>query len=407
MVPILTQGPVDPHKRSLTKVLEGASFPLFCEITATKPRKWKMHQAAHLVLETTAPLSPPVTSYPTGRDRAEMIIAAGVVLTICYVARLVLITLLMAILLTFILAPLRDFLQRLHLPRSISSLLAVLLLLTFMCAATFYSYSQAVTFMQTLPKYSGEIREAIMRARARAETFQKTTTGVLEPDGEDRTTVTVRPAATPAWQALAQSLGSVSQVLVAISFIPFLVYFMLTWHHHVRSATVMLFRLENRHAAYVTLGLIARMMRSFMVGNLLVGLFLAAVSTAVFGLIHLPFFYFVGIFSGFLSLVPYLGGVLALAPPLMVGLGQISSGDALVIAVTVFMLHLFALNVLYPKLVGNRLQLNPLVVSLALLFWGWMWGGMGLVLAIPITGAMKIIFDHVESLQPYAVWLGE
>ncbi len=366
-----------------------------------------MHQAAHLVLETTAPSSPPVVSHPTGRDRAEMIIAAGVVLTICYVARLVLITLLMAIMLTFILAPLRDFFQRLHLPRSISSLLAILLLLTFMGAATFYSYSQAVTFMQTLPKYSGEIRDAINRARARAETFQKTTTEVLEPDGEDKTTVTVRPAATPAWQALAQSLGSVSQVLVAISFIPFLVYFMLTWHHHVRSATVMLFRLENRHAAYVTLGLIARMMRSFMVGNLLVGLFLAAVSTAVFGLIHLPFFYFVGIFSGFLSLMPYLGMVLALVPPLMVGLGQISSGDALVIAVTVFVLHLFALNVLYPKLVGNRLQLNPLVVSLALLFWGWMWGGMGLVLAIPITGAMKIIFDHVESLQPYGVWLGE
>jgi predicted PurR-regulated permease PerM len=70
-------------------------------------------------------------------------------------------------------------------------------------------------------------------------------------------------------------------------------------------------------------------------------------------------------------------------------------------------LHVFSLNVLYPKFLGNRLQLNPLAVTMALLVWGWLWGAMGLVLAIPITAAMKIIFDHVQSLKPYAVWLGE
>jgi len=70
-------------------------------------------------------------------------------------------------------------------------------------------------------------------------------------------------------------------------------------------------------------------------------------------------------------------------------------------------LHLFALNILYPKLLGNRLQLNPLAVTIALLLWAWLWGAVGLLLAIPITAAMKIIFDHVEALKPYGVWLGE
>jgi predicted PurR-regulated permease PerM len=79
----------------------------------------------------------------------------------------------------------------------------------------------------------------------------------------------------------------------------------------------------------------------------------------------------------------------------------------LVIAITVFGLHVFAINVLYPKLIGKRLQLNPLAVTLALLLWGWLWGAMGLILAIPITGALKIIMDHIESLRPYGAWLGE
>jgi predicted PurR-regulated permease PerM len=169
----------------------------------------------------------------------------------------------------------------------------------------------------------------------------------------------------------------------------------------------MLFPLHSRHTAYVTLGLISAMIRSFMVGNLLIGLFVGAASTAVFAMLNVPFFYFVGFMSGFLSLLPYMGVLLALAPPIFVGIGHISSGEALAVIATVVGLHLIALNILYPKFLGNRLQLNPLAVTLALLLWAWLWGAMGLLLAIPITGAMKIIFDHVDSLKRYGVWLGE
>jgi predicted PurR-regulated permease PerM len=99
--------------------------------------------------------------------------------------------------------------------------------------------------------------------------------------------------------------------------------------------------------------------------------------------------------------------LLAMVPPLLAGVGHIRSTQFAVIIVTVLGLHLFALNVLYPKFLGNRVQLNPLAVTLALLFWGWPWGAMGLILAIPITAAIKIVLDHVENLRPYAAWLGE
>jgi predicted PurR-regulated permease PerM len=119
------------------------------------------------------------------------------------------------------------------------------------------------------------------------------------------------------------------------------------------------------------------------------------------------FFIFVGVLSGFLSLVPYLGIVVAMVPPILVGFGQLEAGDLFVVVISVIAMHLIALNVLYPKLLGSRLRINPLAVTLALLFWGAVWGAVGLLLAIPITGALKIICDHVESLKPYADWLGE
>ncbi len=339
---------------------------------------------------------------PGARPRhwALNLIGIGAILALCYFGELVLGVMLVAVLLAFILAPVVDLLIRIRLPRGVASLIAVLLLVSAGGGILYLSYNQAASFLKDLPNYTAQIKEEINRFRKQAEPLE-----AFNPSDEKGV---VRVYSTPRWtDLLTRGFGSVWQAIVALTFIPFLVYFMLSWQHHVRSATVMLFPLKNRHAAYVTLGLISAMMRSFIVGNLLVGLFMAGVSSAVFGILGLPFFYFAGVFSGFLSLVPYMGVLLALAPPLFVGLGHIGSGDLLAIVVTVFGLHLIALNVLYPKFLGNRLQLNPLAVTMALLLWGWLWGAVGLVLAIPITGAMKIIFDHVESLRPYGAWLGE
>jgi predicted PurR-regulated permease PerM len=70
-------------------------------------------------------------------------------------------------------------------------------------------------------------------------------------------------------------------------------------------------------------------------------------------------------------------------------------------------LHLLALNVFYPKLVGSRVHLNPLVVTVAILTWGWMWGAIGLVLAIPVTGSLKAVFDNVPGWRKYGEMLGD
>jgi len=347
---------------------------------------------------TPAPLP---STRSLSRNWAQIIIAVGVVLTLCYVAELVLVVVLVSTLIAFILAPVVDFLGQFRLPRSFSSLIAVMLLLAMLYGMSYLSYNQAASFLQVLPRYSERIRATVMSFRERAESLNP-----LRPVTDDKNVVRVLPSS-PLTDAVTRGFGSVSQGLFALTFIPFLVYFMLSWQQHARSATVMLFRMENRHTAYITLGLISNMIRSFMVGNLLIGLFMAAVSVALFGALGLPFFLVVGVISGFLSLVPYLGLLLALAPPLIVGLGQLDSGDLAAISLMVAALHFFALNVLYPKVLGNRMQLNPLAVTITLLFWGWLWGGMGLVLAIPITAAMKIIFDHVEALKPWGDWMGE
>ena len=337
---------------------------------------------------------------------AQVALAVLAMLAVAYVAALPLIVLLVAILLAFVLTPIVDIFHRLRVPRALGSLIAVLLFVAALYGIGQASYNKAVSFAQDLPKYSGKIRDIVGKVRHQAQQIQKTTETVLP--SEENKAPTVQVEQKKGWSDyLTQGLGPVTEIVFMASFIPFLTYFMLTWTDHVRSATVMLFRMKNRNTAYVTLGLISSMIRSFIVGNVLVGLFIGAVSTVVFGILHLPYFYFIGFISGFLSLVPYLGVVLATLPPLVSGIGVLHGPSMLAVLLTVLGLHLFALNVLYPKFLGSRLQLNPLAVTVALLFWGWLWGAMGLVLAVPVTAALKIVFDHVESLRGYGAWLGE
>ena len=144
------------------------------------------------------------------------------------------------------------------------------------------------------------------------------------------------------------------------------------------------------------------MVRAYVIGNFMLGLFLTLASAILFASVKLPYWIVVAPLSGFLSLVPYIGLPLAMMPPMLAAL-PVSREPAvyLFLAASVSLLHLFALNLLYPKFVGARVHLNPLAVTIALMFWGMLWGGIGLLLAIPITAAIKAVCDNVSGLQPY------
>ncbi len=356
--------------------------------------------------QPAGPADPAIEDHRVQRIQAAalVILATGVVLSLIYVAKLILVVILVSVLMAFVLAPVVDALSNMRVPRAVGASLAVFLLVAAVATVSYFSYARAVDFMSQMPEYKIRLKHILDDVRRQAEQFERSTELPSEP--EEKNTVTLRQSSSLR-DYLSHNMSSVTEVVLAITFVPFLIYFMLSWQDHVRAASVMLFRMENRNTAYVTLGLIAAMIRSFIVGNFMIGLFLSAASMAAFGLLGLPYFYFLGVMSGFLSLVPYLGVILAVLPPVIFGLGYLTTASFLVTCGIVVGLHLFAMNVLYPMVLGKRLQLNPLAVTIALLFWGWMWGAMGLILAVPLTGALKIICDNISQLRPYGAWMGE
>ncbi len=337
---------------------------------------------------------------------AQAVVAIAAAIGLIYLLKIVMVTVLCSLLLAFALDPVVIVLSRLHIPRSAGAGIALLLLLALFGGLTFFFYNRALDFVDELPKYSSTIRDSLRKIEAQAEKIENTTRTMI-PEEKGRKAVPVQVQEAPGLARMITAGAQFSEAALAASFVPFLIYFMLTWKAHAHAATLHMFPKQHRLTAYRTIGRISEMMRAFIVSNLIVGLINAVATSLVFWWAGLPYFYFLGPISAFVGLIPNLGVFFALIAPLAAGMGTISATKLLIVVIAVVSLHLISMNVLYPKVIGRRLRLNPLAVALALLFWAWIWGALGLILAVPLVATTKIVCDYVEPLQGLADWLGD
>jgi predicted PurR-regulated permease PerM len=260
-------------------------------------------------------------------------------------------------------------------------------------------------FGQNWPKYRAPLRAAVTTVEKRLDIFEARVSE-LEPSGRAGVRIVEVAESHPVRNAIFARLGSVYSFVLAATFVPFLVFFMLAAKRQVWHATMQLFPATERTQVKETLADVTHVLRSFVIGTALVGLILVVASWLFFWLIGLDFPFLTALASGLLNLVPYLGVILAWVPPLLVGLKKFdTAGPFIGIFTMLVVLHLITANFLIPALVGWRIRLNALALTVSLLFWGFLWGAMGLILAIPITAVIKVICDHVESWQPVGRWL--
>lgn len=336
------------------------------------------------------------------------IIAVAVLFGCIYYASSVVITLICSILIASVLDPGVKVMEAFRVPRWLAALIMVLLMLTVAYLVIYGIYDRAQAFFEALPRLVDRLRQITAHIQVTAHNIQQTTQTIM-PASPEANMPTVRlQQESPYMQFLLRGIGSVYAFTVTVMFIPFLVFFMLTSKNQLWAATLNLFPIKQRQQAEDVIHAIARMLRQFVVGNLFVGLISACLITPVFAIIHLQYALLMGPLAALLSLVPYIGVALGILPPLLVALMQYNTtGPFVAIGISVTVVHFLAVNILTPKLVGQRVNLNALAVTIAMMFWSWLWGGFGLVLAVPITAAIKAVCDNVEVLKPYGAWMGE
>lgn len=150
---------------------------------------------------------------------------------------------------------------------------------------------------------------------------------------------------------------------------------------------------------------IARKVRQFLVLRTLLGFITAILQAVWLWIIGVPLAIVWGLIFFVFNYVPTLGSVAASIPPTFMALVMMGWEHAIVAFVGIAVIEQFMGNFVDPKMQGHRLTISPLVVLLSVVFWGWVWGVPGALLAVPMTATLIIICAHVPSLEPIALLL--
>ena len=350
---------------------------------------------------------PPPAPYVriSGSTFSLRVIAAAIILLFCYYAQGVVITLLLSILLAYFLDPAVELLERMHLPRTVGALTMVLILIAVLVAGGYGLGERTADFAANWPKYGTMLRQAASSFEGKINGIEGKVSDMAAEPGN-----TARPESRPEpgilRNLILRSIGSLYAVFLEITFVPFLVFFMLAAKREVWHGTLQLFPVARRTQVKETLEDLRDVLRDYLAGMTLVTLIVIAASSLFFWWMDMDYPILTGIVSGLLNMVPYIGAVMAWLPAFVIALAKWKTiGYYVLIAGGLTAIHVLALNFVAPQLVGRRVRLNAVAITIALLFWGWVWGGMGLILAIPITATLRVICDHTESWRPIGRWL--
>ena len=369
-------------------------------------------------------------------------IAVAAAVALLYYGRDFFVTLIVSAGFAFILDPAVVLVMKLRIPRAAATGIVIGLALVGVYLLGAIIWSQVSTLTQDLPSYTSRLSEVVGAVNDRLNQVEQKSVEMVVPQRliqqgqqiQQRPQEAMRarrrkaglpaqpqPPMPPAIQevrihndpkpvltSIYTYLSGYFHALVMASFVPFLVYFMLSWRDHIQNSVLRIFRGEDRYVVGKSWSGIGDSTRAYVLGNFFLWLFLSSFSAIVFFLFGVPYWPLVGPLSAFLSLFPYVGLPLAVLPPALAALAVPNRFKiVLILIVITAALHLLTMNFMYAKVIGRRVRLNPLVVTIALMFWGLVWGGVGLILAVPITAAIKTICENVDALAPYGQLLGD
>ena len=133
------------------------------------------------------------------------------------------------------------------------------------------------------------------------------------------------------------------------------------------------------------------------------GLRIAAVSTIVLASFGVDFWILWGILTFLANFIPYVGSLAAMIPPILLTFLQYDEPwKGVLVATLLIGAQLVTGNLLEPRLAGQKLGVSPIMILLALAFWGWLWGVTGMILAVPIVVIIKIVLENIEQTKPIA-----
>ncbi len=207
--------------------------------------------------------------------------------------------------------------------------------------------------------------------------------------------------------AIGQTILTVGSSIVVLFLIPVYVFMILFYHPLLIDFIRKSFAENNQSQVREIVTQTKSVIQRYLVGLVIEAVLVAILNSTALLILGIQYAILLGITGALLNVIPYVGGLVAVAMPMMVALVTKSSGwYAIYVLAAYYFIQLIDNNYISPKIVASKVKINALFSILAVIVGNALWGIPGMFLSIPILAIIKLIFDHVGTLKKLGLFIG-
>jgi predicted PurR-regulated permease PerM len=325
-------------------------------------------------------------------------------LAIMYIAKSIIIPIVFAVIIAIVLHPVVNFMVRIKINRVLAIILTMFL--TFLVIAAFGAVliSQANRFGESWPVLVGKFTSLLNQNIADAADYfnkdpQKIHDWITKTQGE---IINVSTA------AIGQTIVLLGNGLVILLLIPFYIFMILFYQPLLIEFIRRLSGSNYQSHVREIVSQIKTVIQHYLVGLVIEAALMAAMNTAALLILGIEYAFILGILAALLNVIPYIGGIIAVAMPMMVALvTKPSPWYAFYVLAAYYIIQLIDNHYIVPYIVASKVKINALFSVIVVLAGNALWGIPGMFLSMPIIAIIKLICDHLEPLKPWGFLLGD
>jgi predicted PurR-regulated permease PerM len=340
---------------------------------------------------------------PLYHKLAVITIGLFVFFYVLFLGQEILVPLTFSWLLAILLNPVVNFLERKKINRIVAILLAITLMIVVTAGILFFIGSQFSMFVDMLPQLKHKSTELAHKGLTwLSHTFNITTPKVNSWINEQKA-----KGMEGASGLLGTTLGTVSGVFFALFLLPVYIFLFLFYKPLLLQFIAKLFSSDKHTVVADVLKETKSLIQNYLVGLMIEMCIVAVMNSVALMLIGIPYAILLGVIGAILNLIPYIGGIVAIALPMIMGLMTDTPASALYVFLAYMLIQFVDNNFLVPKIVASKVKVNAFISIIVVLIGGTLWGVAGMFLSIPLIAILKVIFDRVDALEPFGFLIGD
>ncbi|MGO4707722.1 AI-2E family transporter [Chryseobacterium sp. 2TAF14] len=310
----------------------------------------------------------------------------------------------LAFLMAMLFLPVADFMERkLKFPRSVSTIVSVMIMLIILTGMLFFFGSQISSFSKDLPHLSKQFNLVFHNL----QNWVSQTFNVKIDEQLDYLDQGLNKLLSSSGIILGFTLGIFSTSLGFLVFFILFFIFILNYRRILNNFIVNVFNEKHKASVQEVVSEVRIMTKRYIIGLCLQVIIVSALSTIILTILGVKYAVLLGILTGVLNVIPYIGIAISLLISCFIAFATGTISTCVYVAIGYVIVHAIDGNIVLPFVVGSKVKINALFSFIGILIGEHLWGISGMFLCIPAIAIIKIIFERVDGLKPWGKLLGE